>query len=46
MLYFVDEPRLKRSCPKRWEAIRSAVLGWDARGDYPMPDPAATSEIA
>ena len=46
MLYFVAEARLKRKCPKRWAAIRAAVKGWDARGDYPMPDRDAATALA
>jgi hypothetical protein len=46
MLYFVAEARLKRKCPKRWATIRAAVAGWDARGDYPMPDADATTALA
>lgn len=46
MLYFVAQARLKRKCPKRWAAIRAAVEGWDARGDYPTPDRDATTALA
>jgi hypothetical protein len=47
MLYFVDEARLKSSCPKRHAAIREAVTLWAAPvGDFPTPDPNATTAMA
>lgn len=40
MLFFVDEARLKTSCPKRHAAIQAAVDGWaEPIGDFPVPDP-------
>jgi hypothetical protein len=47
MLYFVDEARLKSSCPKRDAVIREAVGLWAGPvGDFPTPDPNATTAIA
>lgn len=50
MFYFVDEARLKASCPKRHAAINAAVDAWvgpdSGPGDFPMPDPNAATAVA
>ena len=58
MLYFVDAKRLLdgngaaagspgNACPQRHAAIEKAVNAWTAQmGDFPMPDPNATTAMA
>ena len=45
MLYFLDRPRLEKSCPKRCAFIRALVEGWTPKpppkppvGDFPLPE--------
>jgi hypothetical protein len=44
MLYFLDRPRLEKSCPKRCAFIRGLVKGWTPKppkppvGDFPVPE--------
>ena len=40
MLYFCDEKRLKRKCPKRHAAIDAAVKAWTTPTATPAPTPA------
>ena len=40
MLYFLDRPRLEKSCPLRCAWMDKVIKGWEPeppKGDFPMP---------
>ena len=52
MLYFLDRPRLEKSCPKRCAFIKGLVEGWTPippkppMGDFPVPEKDPETMIA